>query len=78
MNSPTPWIEARWRSLFKAISWRIFATVTTMVISFLITKSIKFALTIGFLEATSKIVLYYIHERAWNAISIGKRHFSLS
>lgn len=40
--------ESHLRSLTKAISWRIFATLLTTVISYLITHQISFALYIGF------------------------------
>jgi uncharacterized membrane protein len=43
-----------------------------MVIAFLITGSLKMAASIGTIELFTKMVLYYIHERAWNRISFGK------
>jgi len=61
------------RSLAKAISWRVTGTLDTMVISFLITGRVKLALSIGFVELFTKIGLYYLHERAWNRIALGKK-----
>jgi len=57
--------ESHTRSILKAISWRILATVTTMCISFFVTGSMVFALTIGSVELFAKIILYYFHERLW-------------
>jgi uncharacterized membrane protein len=60
------------RSLAKAISWRVTGSIDTMVLSFLITGSIKFAAAIGLTEVLTKSVLYYLHERAWLKIPFGR------
>ncbi|MGF1564668.1 MAG: DUF2061 domain-containing protein [Flavobacteriales bacterium] len=52
-------------SAAKAVSWRIVGTLDTMVISWLVTGKLTLALTIGGMEVISKMVLYYLHERAW-------------
>jgi len=57
--------DSRICSILKAFSWRFIATLTTVVISLLITGSIKAALSIGVFEFFAKIVLYYLHERLW-------------
>jgi len=66
-------IEQRNRSLLKAISWRATGTLDTVVISFLVTGKIKLAVSIGFIELFTKIGLYYLHERIWNRISLGRK-----
>lgn len=53
------------KSIFKAISWRVVATLTTMIISWFITKNLAFAISIGSIELVAKIFLYYLHERLW-------------
>lgn len=63
--------ESHLRSIIKAVSWRIFATITTMVITFCITHQITFAIYVGMFEFISKIGLFYIHERVWGVISFG-------
>lgn len=55
-------------SLLKAISWRIFATIITIVISFYITHKLDFAIYIGTLEFIAKILFYYVHERMWENV----------
>jgi uncharacterized membrane protein len=65
-------IEKQRRSVVKAISWRITGTLDTVVISFLITGHIRWALSIGFVELFTKVTLYYFHERLWNRISYGR------
>ncbi|MCX7114498.1 MAG: DUF2061 domain-containing protein [Gammaproteobacteria bacterium] len=65
--------ESHLRSLIKAISWRIFATFLTVVISYMITHRISFAIYIGMFEFLSKIIFFYLHERLWENISFGIR-----
>jgi uncharacterized membrane protein len=64
--------ERHHRSLVKAISWRVTGTIDTILISFLITGQAKWALSIGFIELFTKILLYYVHERIWNRLSFGR------
>jgi uncharacterized membrane protein len=61
------------RSIVKAISWRMTGTIDTIVISFLITGHLKWALSIGGIEVMTKILWYYLHERVWNRISFGRK-----
>ncbi len=61
------------RSFAKALSWRMTGTVDTMVISMIVTGSIKLAATIGLTEVVTKSVLYYLHERAWLKIPYGRK-----
>ena len=60
------------RSIAKAISWRATGTLDTILISFLITREVKLAVSIGFVELFTKIFLYYVHERVWNRLSFGR------
>ncbi len=57
--------ESHLRSLLKTCTWRILATTTTVVIAYLVMGNIDDALTIGGFEFFAKIVIYYLHERAW-------------
>jgi uncharacterized membrane protein len=65
-------IEKHYRSLVKAISWRLTGSIDTLVVSYLVTGKIKWALSISGVELFTKIFLYYVHERVWNKISIGR------
>lgn len=64
--------EKPYRSLVKALSWRVTGTADTVLISFLITGHAKAALAIGFVELFTKIFLYYCHERIWNKLAFGR------
>lgn len=53
------------RHLAKTITWRIVGTVDTIVLSSLLSGSLKIGLAIGGTEVLTKMVLYFLHERAW-------------
>lgn len=60
------------RSLLKAISWRIVATLTTIVLVFVSTGNLVISLGVGFSELIIKIIIYYVHERIWNLVGFGR------
>lgn len=67
--------ESPGRTLAKTISWRIVASLTTFII-FYITAGQKVALqiitaAIG-IEVVAKMLIYYLHERAWAHIHWGR------
>jgi len=53
------------KSVFKALTWRIIATLTTVSIVFFLTGKVNWALEIGSLDFIVKLILYYVHERMW-------------
>jgi len=53
------------RHIAKTISWRIIGTLDTMIISWAITGSWQWGLAIGGVEVFTKMILYFLHERAW-------------
>ena len=57
------------RHIAKTISWRIIGTIDTMILSALVTGSWELGLTIGSVEVFTKMVLYFLHERAWYRFS---------
>lgn len=63
--------ESHMRSLLKAMSWRVIATLTTTAIAFFITGEVGTALTIGGIEFFLKFLIYYLHERAWQLVPRG-------
>ncbi len=60
------------RSVVKAISWRVMATLVTGTLTFLFTGSLLIAMGVGSSEAVSKIFLYWAHERLWDRIRWGR------
>lgn len=68
--------ESHLRSVLKGITWRVVATTTIIVIVYLKTGNIQGALEIGAIEFIVKFLLYYLHERAWQAVPRGRvRHW---
>lgn len=65
--------ETRLRSVLKAVSWRTWATLTTALLVYLFTGRLALALTVGCLEVFAKMGLYFIHERLWQRVRLGKK-----
>lgn len=61
------------RSILKAVSWRFFGFISTVVIIYIYTKDIKEALKVGAGVDIIKMVLYYLHERFWNKVKFGRK-----
>jgi len=64
--------EKHYRSLIKGISWRFTGSIDTMVISFIVTRKIELAFAIMSIEFFTKIFLYYLHERVWLKVPLGR------
>ena len=65
------------RHLVKSISWRIIGTIDTFLLSYILTGSMSFGLSISGVDFFSKLFLYYYHERIWFRSKIrntNKRH----
>jgi len=61
-------METRKKSLLKAVSWRLIGTADTFIISYFIIGSAKLGAGIAATEVVTKMVLYYLHERAWSRV----------
>lgn len=68
-------MEEHRRSLAKAITWRATGSIDTFLLSWLLSGSLTIAGGIASTEVVTKMVLYYLHERAWSGIGWGRaRH----
>jgi uncharacterized membrane protein len=65
-------METHVRSIAKTVSWRIVATLTTMLLVFVFTGDLVISGGVGLTELLTKTVIYYVHERIWNAIGFGR------
>jgi len=63
------------RTLVKALTWRITATIITFLLVLLFSKDVSIALTVGALEFILKLLAYYAHDRAWLHINWGRKAF---
>lgn len=62
----------RMRCIYKSISFRILATITTMLIVYYMTGDGSLMVTVGVFDTVSKLLLYYLHERGWERVEWGK------
>jgi len=67
-----PPVESHLRSIIKGLTWRVIATSTIFVITYVTTGEIKTAATIASIEFPVKLLIYYLHERAWLLVPRGK------
>ena len=58
-------IESKSRSLLKAVSWRIIASIVTTLIAFSFGLPAKAIGLVFFADLIIKFILYFIHERIW-------------
>ena len=65
-------MESCYRSITKAITWRLGGTVVTFTVAWILTRELPLAAGIGLLDAVIKIGAFYIHERIWNRVSFGR------
>lgn len=63
--------EKHQRSILKTITWRVLGTLITSVVVYIFTKKIVLSLSIGGLDATLKLLFYYLHERVWDKVQCG-------
>ncbi len=66
-------METHFRSIVKAISWRAGGTTVTFLVAWVLAGSLELAVRIGVLDTVIKIGAFYIHERLWNRIGLGKQ-----
>lgn len=61
------------RSVAKGVSWRVFATTTTIIIVYVFFGRLDLAIAAGIIETFAKVALYWAHERAWVNIKWGRK-----
>ena len=65
------------RHIAKTFSWRLIGTLDTMILSWVITGDFGAGMQIGLADVIIKMILYYLHERAWFKSSVAnssRRH----
>jgi adenylylsulfate kinase len=65
-------VESHYRSIVKAVSYRILGSATTALIFFILTGRVSLSLGAGALDMVLKIGVYFVHERIWNHINFGR------
>lgn len=64
-------LESRKRHIAKTFTWRLIGTMDTMLLAWIISGDPMIGLKIGFAEVITKMLLYYLHERAWYRVNYG-------
>ncbi len=64
-------LASRKRHLAKTFTWRGVGTIDTILISWIISGNPLTGLKIGAAEVITKMLLYYVHERAWYRTDFG-------
>ena len=67
-------VQSLWRTTVKTTTWRIIASLDTMLLAYFFTGNIGTAISIGGLEVVTKLMLYFFHERAWAKLPYGIDH----
>lgn len=62
----------RIRSFAKALSWRLIASTTTLIVVWIATGDLTLSGMVGGLDFLIKILMYYYHERFWAVVSWGR------
>ena len=65
-------VESHYRSIVKAVSYRILGSSTTALIFYVLTGKGSLSIGAGALDMVLKIGVYFIHERSWNHINFGR------
>ena len=78
--------DAKWRSLAKALIWRLFAIINTLALAVFVAKDISIALAVFFAkdisiaskiastDAVFKTALMFVYERYWTKVTWGKQY----
>lgn len=67
LNSET----TNWRHVAKTVSWRVVGTIDTVILAWLISGDPLIGLKVGLVEVITKMLLYYLHEKAWYRSNFG-------
>ncbi|MFH1066740.1 MAG: DUF2061 domain-containing protein [bacterium] len=68
--------ESHWRSILKAVSYRTLGASVTAAVTWGVTGKLYIAATIAVGETLIKIVMFYVHERVWDKIFLGRENVS--
>lgn len=72
-NEGSRFYEHGTRSLVKSISFRALVIVSDFIVVYLLTRRYDFAVGIIVVTNLASTLLYYFHERLWNASHWGRR-----
>lgn len=65
-------MDTRARSVAKSLTWRVLATLTTIALVYTFTGQVHIAFAVGGVEVVAKLLIFYFHERIWDAVRWGR------
>jgi uncharacterized membrane protein len=65
-------MDSHSRSVAKAVSYRVFGSVSTAVLFYVMSGDWKLSAGAGVADSIVKLGLYFLHERVWNHINFGR------
>lgn len=63
--------ESKRRSLVKALTYRVLATIATFSVALVFTGNISASIQIGLADFIIKITLFFVNDSVWNTIQWG-------
>lgn len=63
--------ESKRRSLIKALTYRVMATVATFSVALIFTGNVSVSIQIGMVDFIIKMSLFFVNDRVWNTIHWG-------
>ena len=68
-------LESAIRHIMKTLTWRVIASVTTFIVTFIVFRDdpgvVQKATGVALIESLLKMILYYLHERFWHKSKFG-------
>lgn len=65
-------MESRARSVAKTVSWRLLATLVTILLAYVWLQEWATSVSMGVVINVLKALIYYLHERGWNLVHWGR------
>jgi len=65
-------MDTNTRSIAKAISYRVLGSIATAGIVFFFSGDMRASASAGLIDSVVKLGLYFVHERIWNHIALGR------
>jgi len=72
MKKRKKWFKNRLRYIFKTITYKTLSVIITILAGWVLTGNMAIGLSLGMVEITIKLFIYWLHELAWHKIDYGK------
>ena len=69
------WLRRRLRYIVKSLTYKTLSVLITFFAGWLLTGDPRIGLTLGVIEVTLKLAVYYAHEEVWHKINFGRKNY---